>query len=105
MNLTEATIKALQGKLTESLDFEVGGHWSYNKDEEKALIEKHIEEIKATNKPIKYGYIKGYSNWVADYVVETLKPEELYNLFNNGHEYRVREKSDCVEIERIENRW
>ena len=105
MSLQEATIQVLQGKLLESLDFEIGGHWSYDKNEEQALIQRRIEEIKSTNKPIKYGYIKGYNNWVAEYDVKDLKPEDLFELFNNGHEYRVTEKSDCVEIIRIENRW
>lgn len=87
------------------LDFEIGGHWNYDKDKEKALIKKRIEEIKATSKPIKYNYIAGFNNWVAETATEQLTPEDLFELFNNGYEYRVIEKADIINISRIENRW
>ena len=103
MNLTEATIKALQGKLAESLDFEVNNKWlPYDKDK----IDKYVQQIADTNKPIKYTYVAGYDNWSAVTETKTLSIDEVRELFSKSkEEYFVKEKDDYVQIRRIENRW
>ena len=103
MNLTEATIKALQGKLVESLDFEVDNKWlPYDKDK----IDKYVQQIADTNKPIRYTYVAGYDNWSAVTETKTLSVDEVRELFSKSkEEYVVKEKDDYVQISRIENRW
>jgi len=106
MNLQEATIKALQGKLTEGLDFEVDNKWiPYDKNDPER-IDKYIQQIIDTNKPVKYSYIAGYDNWTAITETKNLSIDEVRDLFlKSGEEYRVYEKDDYIAINRIENRW
>lgn len=106
MSLTEATIKALQGKLSEQLDFEVNNKWvPYDKDN-KDKINNFLKQIADTDKPIKYTYVAGYDNWSAVTETKILSLDEVENLFlNSNDEYLVKEKEDCIQIQRIENRW
>lgn len=106
MNLTEATMRALQGKLVEGLDFEVNNKWIPFDKDDKDKIDKYVKQIADTNKPIKYTYIAGYNNWSAVSETKELSLSEVRDLFlNSSDEYFVTEKDDCVEIKRIESRY
>lgn len=106
MNLTEATIKALQGKLQETLSFEVNNKWLPYDKNNTAKIDTYIKQIADTNKPIKYTYVAGYDNWTAISETKTLSLDDVKDLFSNSSdEYTVNEMDDYISIKRIESRY
>ena len=106
MDIIDATIQALQGKLTERLDFTVNNKWiPYAKSNPK-LIEDYIKRIADTNKPVKYSYIAGYDNWMAIVEEKELSLDEVKDMFlTSNSEYIVVEHEDYVLIRRMDSRW
>lgn len=103
MNLTEATIKALQGKLIEGFKFYADNRClPFLKDDETRL-NKYLEKIASVNKPIKYSYIAGYSNFTAIYDTKEISIDDVRELFlKSGEGYFVTETDDCVMINRVD---
>ena len=97
MELEEATILALQGKLFEGLDAEIT-KWS--PDAKKQDV---INQIAQTNKPIKYVKIGGFDRaGIAVYEEQEISIEQVEKLFAQFEGYFVTEYDDYVKISRVE---